>query len=421
MLTSAYGFDVTSGYLAPADTSGAPQPPAISPVVDIVIPVHNEEKDLESCIRRLHEHLGIGMPYSFQITVADNASTDATLEVANRLAAEFPTVRVVHMPQKGKGRALRAVWAASDAAVLAYMDVDLSTDLAALLPLIAPLVSGHSDLAIGTRLHRGSRVIRGAKREFISRSYNLMLRHTLSTRFSDAQCGFKAIRREVAAHLLPLVQDNAWFFDTELLVLAERSGLRIHEVPVDWIDDPNSSVHIVSTAMADLRGIARLARALTTGTLPVHDLRTQLGRVPLEPATPGVPAGLTRQLIRFAAIGIVSTLAYLVLFLLLRGPLGAQGANAVTLLLTAIANTGLNRRFTFGVVGRQLATRHQLQGLIVFALVLGLTSSTLAIAHSIDSSPHPVIEVTLLVAANIAATLIRFLLLRRWVFRKTSH
>ncbi len=412
---------MTSGSLSPADVSGLPQPPAISPVVDIVIPVHNEEKDLESCIRRLHEHLGIGMPYSFQITVADNASTDATLEVANRLAAEFPTVRVVHMPQKGRGRALRAVWAASDAAVLAYMDVDLSTDLAALLPLIAPLVSGHSDLAIGTRLHRGSRVIRGAKREFISRSYNLMLRHTLSTRFSDAQCGFKAIRREVAAHLLPLVQDNAWFFDTELLVLAERSGLRIHEVPVDWIDDPNSSVHIVSTAMADLRGIARLARALTTGTLPVHDLRTQLGRVPLEPATPGVPAGLTRQLVRFAAVGALSTVLYLVLYLSLRAPLGAQGANAVTLLLTTIANTGLNRRFTFGVVGRQLATRHQLQGLIVFALVLGLTSSTLAIAHSIDSSPHPVIEVTLLVAANIAATLIRFLLLRRWVFRKTSH
>src|SRR5581483_486053 len=142
----------------------------------------------------------------------------------------------------------------------------------------------HSDLAIGTRLHRGSRVIRGAKREFISRSYNLMLRHTLSARFSDAQCGFKAIRRDIAMHLLPLVQDEEWFFDTELLVLAERSGLRIHEVPVDWVDDPDSRVHIVSTAMADLRGIARLAGAFATGRLPVHDLRAQLGRAPLEPA-----------------------------------------------------------------------------------------------------------------------------------------
>ncbi|HEV7828815.1 MAG TPA: bifunctional glycosyltransferase family 2/GtrA family protein [Pseudonocardiaceae bacterium] len=408
---------MTSGNLARADTSGGLQLPALSPVVDVVIPVYNEEIDLEPCVRRLHAHLTAGLPYPFQITVADNASTDTTLEVANRLAAEFPSVRVVHMPEKGKGRALRAVWSTSDAAVLAYMDVDLSTDLAAVLPLIAPLVSGHSDLAIGTRLHRGSRVIRGAKREFISRSYNLMIRHTLSTRFSDATCGFKAIRREVATYLLPLIEDNAWFFDTELLVLAERSGLRIHEVPVDWVDDPDSRVHIVSTAMADLRGIARLARAFATGKLPVHDLRAQLGRAPLEPATPGVPAGLTGQLVRFGAVGVLSTVAYLVLFVLLRGPLGAQGANALTLLITAIANTALNRRFTFGVVGRQGATRQQLQGLIVFGLALGLTSSTLAVAHSLPSTPPAAVELALLVAANAAATLLRFLLLRRWVFR----
>ncbi len=409
---------MTFGNPAPVDTSGAPQPPALSPVVDIVIPVYNEEIDLEPCVRRLHAHLAAGMPYPFQITVADNASTDTTLEVANRLAGEFPSVRVVHMPEKGRGRALRAVWSTSDAAVLAYMDVDLSTDLAAVLPLIAPLISGHSDLAIGTRLHRGSRVVRGAKREFISRSYNLMLRHTLSTRFSDAQCGFKAIRREVAAHLLPLVEDDGWFFDTELLVLAERSGLRIHEVPVDWVDDPDSRVHVVSTAMADIRGIARLARAFATGKLPLDDLRAQLGRAPLEPATPGVPAGLTRQLVRFAAVGVFSTVAYLILFLLLRDPLGAQGANALTLLITTIANTALNRRFTFGVVGRQRMTRHQLQGLIVFGLALGLTSGTLAVAHSINSAPPAAVELTLLVAANAAATLMRFLLLRRWVFRR---
>jgi putative flippase GtrA len=408
---------VTSGNLAPASTSSASQPPALSPVVDIVIPVYNEEIDLEPCVRRLHAHLTAGVPYPFQITVADNASTDTTLEVAKRLAAEFSSVRVVHMPEKGRGRALRAVWSASDAAVLAYMDVDLSTDLAALLPLIAPLVSGHSDLAIGTRLHRGSRVIRGAKREFISRSYNLMLRHTLSTRFSDAQCGFKAIRREVATHLLPLVEDNAWFFDTELLVLAERSGLRIHEVPVDWIDDPDSRVHIVNTAKADMRGIVRLARALAAGKLPVHDLRAQLGRAPLEPATPGVPAGLTRQLVRFGVVGVFSTLAYLLLFVLLHHPLGAQGANVAALLSTAIANTALNRRFTFGVVGRQRATRQQLQGLIVFGLALGLTSGTLAVAHSLHSAPPPSVELALLVAANAVATLLRFLLLRRWVFR----
>jgi putative flippase GtrA len=390
----------------------------LPPVVDIVIPVFNEEHDLEPCVRRLHAHLTAGLPYPFQITVADNASTDTTNEVANRLAAEFPSVQVVHMPEKGKGRALRAVWSTSDAAVLAYMDVDLATDLAALLPLIAPLVSGHSDVAIGTRLHRGSRVVRGVKREFISRSYNLMLRHTLSTHFSDAACGFKAIRREVATHLLPLVEDDAWFFDTELLVLAERSGLRIHEVPVDWIDDPDSRVHIVNTAMADLRGIARLARAFATGTLLIHDLRAQLGRAPLEPATPDVPTGLTGQLVRFAAVGVLSTVMYLVLFLLLRDPAGSQGANFLSLLLTTIANTTLNRWFTFRVVGHQRMTRHQLQGLTVFGLVLGLTSGTLAVTHSVHSAPPAAVELVLLVALNATATLLRFFLLRRWVFHK---
>ncbi len=235
------------------------------PVLDVVVPVHNEETDLEPCVRRLHEHLGATFPYPFRITVADNASTDATLAVARRLAAELPEVAVLRLAEEGRGRALRAAWSASDAPVLAYLDVDLSTDLAALLPLVAPLLSGHSDLAIGTRLSRGSRVVRGVKRELISRGYNLLLRGTFAVRFSDAQCGFKAIRADVARELLPLVQDTGWFFDTELLVLAQRAGLRIHEVPVDWVDDPDSRVDVLATALADLRGIARLGRALATG------------------------------------------------------------------------------------------------------------------------------------------------------------
>src|SRR2546429_6930973 len=138
------------------------------------------------------------------------------------------------------------------------MDVDLSTDLNALPPLVAPLLSGHSDLAIGTRLARGARVVRGPRREAISRCYNLLLHATLGTGFSDAQCGFKAIRADAARALLPLTTDTGWFFDTELLVLAERAGLRIHEVPVDWIDDADSRVNIITTGLADLRGIIRL-------------------------------------------------------------------------------------------------------------------------------------------------------------------
>ena len=178
------------------------------------------------------------------------------------LARELDAVSALRLDRKGRGRALRAAWSASDARVVCYMDVDLSTDLRALLPLVAPLLSGHSDLAIGTRLAHGARVVRGPKRELISRAYNTILHATLRARFSDAQCGFKAVRREVADELLPAVRDEAWFFDTELLVLAQRRGLRIHEVPVDWIDDPDSRVKIVPTAIDDLLGDRPAGRRL---------------------------------------------------------------------------------------------------------------------------------------------------------------
>ncbi|MFC6090911.1 glycosyltransferase [Saccharothrix lopnurensis] len=385
-------------------------------VLDVVVPVHDEERDLAPCVRRLHADLVRGFPYTFRITIADNASTDRTAEVADALARELPGVTAVHLPHKGRGRALKAVWSTSDAAVLAYMDVDLSTDLAALAPLVAALVSGHSDLAIGSRLARGARVVRGPKREFVSRCYNLILRGTLAARFTDAQCGFKAIRADVARRLLPHVEDTGWFFDTELLVLAERAGARIHEVPVDWVDDPDSRVDIVPTAVADLRGVARVMRGLATGRIPVGELSAQLGRRPLEPHAPGVPAGLVRQLVRFSAIGVVSTLAYLLLFVLLRGGVGAQGANLVALLVTAIGNTAANRRFTFGVRGRRHAGRHQFEGLLVLALGLGLTSGALALAHRI-APPGGHAELAAVVVANLPATVLRFLLLRNWVFR----
>jgi glycosyltransferase involved in cell wall biosynthesis len=229
-----------------------------SPDVEIVIPVYNEHLALEGSVRMLHAYLSATFPFSWQITIVDNASTDGTLQVARRLMYELPEVGAMHLPAKGRGRALRIAWSASHAKVLAYMDVDLSTDLTALLPLVAPLMSGHSDLAIGTRLHSASRVERSAKRELISRSYNRLLRLVLRARFSDAQCGFKAIRSEAAHELLPLVADQEWFFDTELLILAERHGMRIHEVPVDWVEDLDSRVEIIPTALADLRGVGRL-------------------------------------------------------------------------------------------------------------------------------------------------------------------
>jgi putative flippase GtrA len=386
-------------------------------VLDVVVPVHDEERDLEPCLRRLHAHLSEQLPYPFRITVAENASTDSTLEVATRVAAELPGIEVLAMAEAGRGRALRTAWLRSDAPVLVYMDVDLSTDLAALLPLVAPLISGHSDLAIGTRLSPSARVVRGLKREVLSRGYNLLLRRTLATSLSDAQCGFKAIRADVARRLLPLVEDAGWFFDTELLVLAERSGLRIHEVPVDWVDDPDSRVDIAATARADLAGIARMLRAFATGRLPVAELRAQIGRQPLPDPVPGVPPGLVGQLVRFAVVGILSTLAYLAIFVLLRGTVGAQTANLAALLITAVANTAANRRLTFGIRGGVGVLRAHAQGLVVFGLGLALTSGALTVLQAVAAPPSRTAELALLVLANAAATLLRFLLFRGWVFR----
>jgi glycosyltransferase involved in cell wall biosynthesis len=247
----------------------------LAPAVDVVIPVYNEERDLPGSVRRLRAFLDSSFPWPARITIVDNASTDATWAVACRLRTALPGVHAIHLDEKGRGRALRAAWMTSDADVVAYMDVDLSTDLGALPALVAPLMSGRSDVAIGSRLLPASKVVRGVRREIISRCYNLLLRTVLRTRFRDAQCGFKAMRTESAQRLLPRVVDQAWFFDTELLVLAERAGMRIDEVAVDWVDDPDSRVHIASTAVEDLRGVARLLRTLRRGRIldGLEDLR----------------------------------------------------------------------------------------------------------------------------------------------------
>ena len=378
------------------------------PHVDIVVPVRNEERDLAPSVRRLVAYLRESFPFRAQVTIADNGSTDATWVIADRLARELPEVRAVHMELPGRGRALRAIWSQSEAEVLAYMDVDLSTDLNALLPLVAPLLSGHSDLAIGTRLARGARVIRGPKRELISRGYNLLLRTLMGARFSDAQCGFKAIRRDQARALLPLTRDTGWFFDTELLVLAERAGLRIHEVPVDWIDDLDSRVDIIATALADLRGMVRLGAGFARGSIQVPLLRGPGGRT---------ARGLPLQIARFTVIGVASTIAYVALFLLFRLTMPAQAANVVSLLLTAVANTAANRRLTFGISGRSNAARHQVKGLIAFGLGLALTSSSLAVLGHAGR----LTEICVLLAANLVATVIRFLLYRYWVFGRAER
>ncbi|MCU1407478.1 MAG: glycosyl transferase [Glaciihabitans sp.] len=392
--------------------------PTDSLALDVAVPVYNEQADLDGSVRTLHSYLTAAFEVPWRITIADNASTDNTAAIADRLAAEFPEIVAIHLAGKGRGRALKRVWMESPAAVVAYVDVDLSTDLSALPPLVAPLLSGHSDLAIGTRLNRSSRVVRGAKREIISRGYNLLLRRALAVRFSDAQCGFKAVRRDVAQQLIPLVEDDGWFFDTELLIIAERAGLRIAEVPVDWVDDPASSVDVVATARDDVRGMLRVGRSIITGKIPIGALYDAIGRRPFTQAS---APGFFGQVVRFGAVGIVSTAAYALLYLLFQLVLPAQESNFLALLVTAIGNTWANRRFTFGVRERGTALRHQLQGLIVFGLAWLVTSASLVVLTMLRPGSGPHTELVVLTAANLLATLLRFVLLRVWVFRSHRH
>ena len=239
-------------------TNGQENTPA-SPLVEIVLPVYNEETDLPGSIETLMRFLQASVPWTWRILIADNASTDNTFAVATRLAETHAQVTVIRLDKKGRGRALRAAWLGSDAKVLCYMDVDLSTDLNALPLLVSAICDDGCDVAIGSRLARGAHVSkRTLKREFISRGYNLIIKSLFRTRRTDMQCGFKALSHPAAQRLLPKVKDNAFFFDTEMLLIAEKRGLRIREVPVTWEDDPDSRVRLVPTIVEDLRGLMRL-------------------------------------------------------------------------------------------------------------------------------------------------------------------
>ncbi|MSQ31922.1 MAG: glycosyltransferase family 2 protein [Dehalococcoidia bacterium] len=228
--------------------------------VDIVLPVLNEEKDLPVSLDKLYAFLQANMgAYHWRIVVADNGSTDGTLEIAKRYKAKYPgKIDYNHLPERGRGRALKKAWIESNADIVSFMDIDLSTRLESFPPMIHAIDKEGYDIAIGSRLTKGSRVTRGLKREFISRCYNLLIRMTFFTSFRDAQCGFKAMNRRVVNELIPLVKDTTWFLDTELLIIAAKNGYRIKEIPVTWVDDPDTRVRIVRTVRTDIEGLMRL-------------------------------------------------------------------------------------------------------------------------------------------------------------------
>lgn len=402
-LVSTRGDRPPAGATAVPVTNGSDggQADQVAPLVDVVVPVHDEVRVLEASVRRLHHHLVTTFPFTWRITIADNASGDGTGELADRLAHELTGVRSVRLDRKGRGLALKAAWSSSDATVLAYTDVDLSTDLDALLPLVAPLVSGHSDLAIGSRLAPGAVVARGPRREAISRAYNLLLHTVFAVGFRDAQCGFKAVRADAATALLPQVEDDGWFFDTELLLLAEHAGLRIHELAVDWVDDPDSRVDVVATALGDLRGMARMARRFLAGRVDDSGLA---------PRTDRIADDMGRQLVVFALIGTISTVLSLGLFLALHPLLGPVGANALAISATALANTWANRRYTFrrGTGHRRRAD--YLRGALVYLAGLGI--STLALLGARAAGAELAGEVVVLLGAWSSVAVARFVLLR---------
>ncbi|MBI4884550.1 MAG: bifunctional glycosyltransferase family 2/GtrA family protein [Actinobacteria bacterium] len=372
-------------------------------VVDVTVPVYNEEHVLRVSVERLHRYLANGFPFGWQISIADNASTDGTRAIAHQLAEELPNVRVVEIDRKGRGLALRNAWSSSSADIVAYMDVDLSTGVNALLPLVASIVSGHSEIGIGSRLAPGALVARGPRREFISRCYNRVLRLVFVNRFRDAQCGFKVARRDIVEKLLPLVHDDAWFFDTELLLVAEHNGLRVLEIPVDWVDDPDSRVHVVSTAAQDLRGVARVAKTFASGG----------GRVDLGTLTrAGLVDDMGRQLVSFAVVGASSTAASLAIYLGARGSMAAGPAAALAYGGVTIVNSWANRRFTFGHRGRADRGSHLLRSSAT--AMLGVVAS-MVVANLV--SDHRVRESLALIGLWISLAAVRFALLRAWVFR----
>ncbi|GAA2207988.1 hypothetical protein GCM10009850_034460 [Nonomuraea monospora] len=391
--------------------------PAATPVsVDIVIPVLNEERALPGCVRTLAAYLG-GFPLPWRITIVDNGSTDGTWRVAASLANELEQVHARRLDIRGRGAALRAAWQDSTADIVAYMDVDLSTDLDALFPLVASVASGHSEIAIGTRLAPGARTRRSLRREVISRGYNALLRHGFGVRFSDAQCGFKAARTDVVRPLLGHVRDDAWFFDTELLLLAEHNGLRVHEVPVDWIEDTDSRVRVVRTAVDDLKGLARVAWSICRGRA-----RVEVARPEPRPRHPDAVVARPREATfrSFVMVNAASCVLYALVYLSLRAFWSPVATNLGAVALTFLVSGAVPRRWT---VARLRRAAVRVRSAARFSMVYALTT---AAALAVPAAAGRAVEVGAVLAAYGPLALSRWVAgsrrtrQRSWTHRRRS-
>lgn len=361
--------------------AAAPGRPAVQThTVEIVIPVLNEERALPGAIRTVCDYLDASFPLPWRLTIVDNGSTDATWDLAVELSASVPGVHAMRLERQGKGAAVKEAWRRSTADIVAFMDVDLSTGLHALLPMISAVASGHCEVAIGTRLANGARVQRGMRRELMSRVYNGLLRIGFAARFSDATCGFKAARTEVIRPILAKVEDDRWFFDTEMLLLTQYNGARIREVPVDWVEDADSRVNVLRVVWGNLRGLVRVSRAMAEGTV-----RAEIPPVPaLHPAHPDAvlaPSRLrgARTATSFVLVGVLSTLLHLGLYVCAREVLAMVVANLLALTVTGFVHNEVNRRWSINRAAvRRLSFRLR-QGLL-FALTYAVTTAALYLA-----------------------------------------
>ena len=354
----------------------------------------NEHVVLRSSIERIVAYLAT-LPYSWRVTIVDNGSTDGTWQIATELAGSIPGVRALRLAERGRGRALRAAWCDSDAGVVAYTDIDLSFGLNGFLPLVSALLTGHSDVAIGSRVNLTSRVARIPKREVISHIYNLLLRVATECGFSEAQSGFKAARAEVARELAPRVRAQKWFFDTEMLLLAEQEGLRIHEVAVDYVDDLDSRVNVRATGNENLLGLTRL----TTERLR----RRPSGR----------PAA---ALACYLLLGVATIVLHAGLFLAMDGSQGAVAANALALSVATVVGTLVTRVVVFGRTNRVRWLRDGSQARVFFAAALVATSLAIGAIDAASDSPRAA-AVIIIVVIDLVALVARSALAWAWIFQ----